>query len=115
LGQAGDEAGGYGIAGERHHDRNIAGVFLGRQSRGVAARDDDINMTCNQLVDESGKAIELAFRSPALEGDRSAVDIAALGKVAHHLGAQNPGVGRADADQPDTVDYARLGECAGLQ
>jgi hypothetical protein len=106
MGQARDKAGGYGIAGERHHDRNIAGVFLGGQRCGIAASDDDINMAGNQLVDESGKAIELALGSPALEDDRSAIDVAVPGKVVHHPGAQNPDVGRADADQPDTIDFA---------
>jgi hypothetical protein len=72
-------------------------------------------MLGNQLVDKPRKAVELTLRSPPLEDDGLAVDIAALGKVAHHPRAQRPGVGCADADQPDTVDFARLGERAGVQ
>src|SRR5271166_1316904 len=72
-------------------------------------------MLGDQLLNELRKAVELALRRAALESDRLAVDIAALGKVPHHPGAENPGIRRADADEPDAVDLARLGECAGLQ
>ena len=72
-------------------------------------------MPGDQLVDEPGEAVELALRGAALEDDGLTVDIAALGKVAHHPGAEYPGVGRADADQPDAIDFARLGERAGWQ
>jgi hypothetical protein len=78
-------------------------------------RYDHIDMLGDQLVDEPGQAVDFALRCAALEDDRLAVDVAALAKVAHHPGTQNPGVGRPNADQPDAMDFARLGESAGLQ
>jgi hypothetical protein len=72
-------------------------------------------MLGDQIVDEPRKSVELAMRGAALENNRLAVDIAALSKVAHHPGSQNPGIGRVYADQPDAVDFAGLGESAGLK
>jgi hypothetical protein len=69
----------------------------------------------NEVVYEAGKAVELALRGATLEDNVTIDDIAPAGKVLHHPGAQNSGIGRTHPDQPHTVDFARLSERASLQ
>jgi len=82
---------------------------------GIALRDDQIDAGGDQLVDEGGQAVGLALGGAAFKDDVAVHRIAALGEVLDHSGTQNPGVGRAYRDQPNPVDFTRLGEGARLQ
>ena len=115
MGQARDQAGRYRIAGKCHHDRSVARVFLGSQGRGIAAGDDDIDMAGNQLVNQARQAAYLALSGPVLENNVLALDIAALRKTPCDPLTQDQDAWCADRDQPDTVDFARLGERARMQ
>src|ERR1700730_934340 len=48
------EAGGDRVPGEGHHDRGFACPLLRGQRCRIAARDNDVGVTGNQLVDELG-------------------------------------------------------------
>src|SRR5207237_10604822 len=85
--QAADQPGGDRIAGVDRDDRRNPGL-LGRESCGIPAGDNDIDLDRRELGDELWQAVQLPARAAAFEDEVFAVFVAALAEDADQGGAE---------------------------
>ena len=104
-----------GVRGIRHHDRDRAGGLLRGAGRGIARRDDAVDVEADELGGKAGQSIRVPFSRPLLDGDVPPLDIAefpqalAEGIQPHRHGRECLRGGGQEADPVDLPRRLRPG------